>query len=211
MAKSKNWDDKVKHIVVPSVIDIGVAEGTPELYNTFNNANLLLIDPLIESKKNAKKTLGSRPFIFEEIAVGSEPSTMKINVNSKLRESSLLSRASPSKIVEERTIEVNTLDNIINKHKKKIPGPYLLKIDTEGFEFEVLKGATETLKQCKYVIAETSVVKRFEGSYIFEDIIMFMYSNNFRLESILSSGGGFRIVDILFVNRNLVNENINNR
>ena len=211
MGKAKNWDSKVGHINVPSVIDIGVAEGTPELYSTFNKANLLLIDPLLESKVKAKKMLGNRPFIFEGVAVGSSPSTMKINVNSKLRESSLLNRASPSKIVEERTIEVNTLDNIINKHNKKIPGPYLLKIDTEGFEFEVLKGANETLKQCKYVIAETSVVKRFEGSYIFEDIIMYMYSNNFRVESILSSGGGFRIVDILFVNRNLVNENITNR
>jgi FkbM family methyltransferase len=211
MGKAKNWDSKVGHINVPSVIDVGVAEGTPELYNTFNRANLLLIDPLLESKGKAKKILGNRSFIFEGAAVGSSPSTMKINVNSKLRESSLLNRASPSKIVEERTIEVNTLDNIVNKHKKKFPGPYLLKIDTEGFEFEVLKGATTTLRECKYVIAETSVVKRFEESYIFEDIIMFMYKNNFRVESILSSGGGFRIVDILFVNKDLVNESVTNR
>lgn len=204
MAKVKDWTKKLGHIKVTSVIDIGIAEGTPELYNTFKNAKLLLVDPLKESEGKVKKILRNRPFIFENVAVGSTTSVMKINVNSKIRESSIFTRTSPSTIVEQRDIKVETLDNLIRKHKQIVPGPYLLKIDTEGYELEVLKGAIDTIKECKYIIAETSVAKRFEGSYSFEDMILFMVEHNFKVETILSSGGGFRIVDILFANKGLI-------
>ena len=43
------------------------------------------------------------------------------------------------------------------------PGRVGLKIDTEGFELEVLQGASDTLDRCDFVILELSVTRRFEG------------------------------------------------
>jgi FkbM family methyltransferase len=44
-------------------------------------------------------------------------------------------------------IEIDALDNIISRHS--LPEPYFIKIDVEGFEFEVLQGMTNILQTRK--------------------------------------------------------------
>src|SRR3546814_19189986 len=74
-------------------------------------------------------------------------------------------------------VEVRTVDDIAAEHLGSIG----LKIDTEGFEPEVLKGSVETLKRCEFVLAEVSVKKRYENGYRFRDIVLFMRENGFEI------------------------------
>jgi hypothetical protein len=46
-----------------------------------------------------------------------------------------------------------------------------LKIDAEGSQLEVIRGATETLSQTSFIIAEVSVSPRFPGSYRFAEFL----------------------------------------
>ncbi len=104
--------------------------------------------------------------------------------------------------LKQREIEVTTLDSIL-KENPRLATPVLLKIDTEGHELEVLKGATELLKMTDVVIAEVSVAERFTNSYKFSDLILFMKEHGFEVFDFLTlnySEGfpGVKFTDILF-------------
>jgi FkbM family methyltransferase len=74
-------------------------------------------------------------------AIGSTQSTAMIYPNWHINRggASLIRKGNNEQGVE---VEVTTLDNLIDELKLK---PKMLKIDVEGFEFEVLKGATELI------------------------------------------------------------------
>jgi FkbM family methyltransferase len=196
MAKNNGWIKNLSQINnISTIVDVGVMEGTFNLYNSFPNAKLLLIDPLIESNENVKSKLGPRPYKFYNYGAGSKEANLKINVNGNPRESSILSRTDPANILERREIIVKKLDDICNN---EVTGPAILKIDTEGYELEVLSGAPEIVKKCNYIICETSIVQRFEESYEFEDMIKFMDSNGFKVKAVLHALKLCRCLDILF-------------
>jgi hypothetical protein len=50
------------------------------------------------------------------------------------------------------------------------PRPVLLKIDVQGFELEVLQGATDLLPHIDAVYVEASYVELYEGQALHEDI-----------------------------------------
>lgn len=68
--------------------------------------------------------------------------------------------AIPGEVARERgfeqvTVPVTTLDHFIGQ--QKIEPPDLIKIDAEGWDLEVLKGATQTLKNARVVLVEAGV------------------------------------------------------
>jgi hypothetical protein len=58
--------------------------------------------------------------------------------------------------------------------------PDILAMDTQGYELEVLKGATETLKSVKVVYTEVSNVPLYEGSALVEDLDEFLQPYGFK-------------------------------
>ena len=57
--------------------------------------------------------------------------------------------------------------------------PDLLAMDTQGYELEVLKGATQTLRSVKVVYTEVSNTPLYEGSALVEDLDDFLYEFGF--------------------------------
>jgi len=58
-------------------------------------------------------------------------------------------------------------------------GRTLLKIDTQGYELEVLKGASRTLDRIDYILVETSFVPLYEGQANFRDVYAFLTGRGF--------------------------------
>ena len=156
-----------------TVIDVGVNRGTPELYAAFPAAHYLLVEPNRENLKDIKKILQTVNGEHEMAAAGSRSGTAVINVEtSRTGLSSFLNRSDLTATgtrIERREVSVRTIDEMVAS--RKLEGPFGLKIDTEGFELEVLRGAPATLKDCQFVITETSTAKRFEGGYESVDLI----------------------------------------
>ena len=107
--------------------------------------------------------------------------------------------------LKKREIEVTTLDTLLESH----PGlerPLLLKIDTEGYELNVIRGGAAFLRQTDVVIAEVSVAERFSGSYDFAEFITAMGEHGFDVHDFLHlsyrcDNTGTQLADIAFVNR----------
>jgi FkbM family methyltransferase len=156
-----DWNQLKDLPEIDTLIDVGVGPGgTPELYERFGKAGIVLIDPLAESKSALTGTLQNRKATFVCAAAGKINGQRVINVESTLERSTFLSVTSinfESEPVEQRLVEMRTLDQIVGDVEKSQFGPLGslgIKIDTEGFELSIILGAQETLKNAKFVIAE---------------------------------------------------------
>ncbi len=72
-----------------------------------------------------------------------------------------------------------TLDTVVRSCN--FPLPDLIKIDVQGAEMDVLKGATQTLRQCNDLILEIPHIEYNKGAPKKEQIIDFVESIGFRL------------------------------
>jgi FkbM family methyltransferase len=77
-----------------------------------------------------------------------------------------------------------TLDTIVKNNN--YPLPDLIKIDVQGAEIDILKGATECLSNCKDIILEAQHSNYNNGAPQVETVIEFMKSIDFELVSTFS-------------------------
>ncbi|WP_145949530.1 FkbM family methyltransferase [Paenibacillus sp. Y412MC10] len=82
-----------------------------------------------------------------------------------------------------------------------------MKLDVQGYELEVLKGAEQTLKDVELVLLEASVRPYNEDAPLFYDVINYMKKNGFIVFDICSlmrkpNSNILLQVDLLFVNEN---------
>ncbi len=75
------------------------------------------------------------------------------------------------------TVSVDTLDNL--RESLVIAGPVLLKIDVQGFEDRVIRGATELLAQVDVALVEMSVEPLYEGQTLFDGVYRMMVERGF--------------------------------
>jgi FkbM family methyltransferase len=82
-------------------------------------------------------------------------------------------------VILKKKIKVNTIDNYFNL--RNISSVDLLKIDVEGYELEVLKGATKNMSNIKYIVVEFTRNNAFQN-YNSKLVSEFLTKKNFRLE-----------------------------
>jgi FkbM family methyltransferase len=197
----KGWQQLQSLPEIDTLIDIGVGpDGTEDLYNRFKNANLILIDPLDEAREYANKLKEIRNVIFFQSALGREDSIEKNFYVQKVKGCSSFLEFNPlfndyDDCTEVKKLKIKKLDTIL-EYKKKF-GKIGMKIDVEGFEIDVILGATEILKYTKFVIAEVRHCHdSLKGAYKLHEFINIMNKNNFTLSKILTAKSS--IADLCF-------------
>jgi len=81
-------------------------------------------------------------------------------------------------------IELQLLDDILLT--TAFCQPDFIKIDTQGFELEILKGGAKTLQSAKAVLLELSFLNIYKGAPLAAEVIAFMEKNNFVVYDICS-------------------------
>ncbi len=186
-----------------TVIDVGVASGTPVLYAHFPpavSAYLLVeADPYYASVVDALSR--SLPAKAEYAACGAQSGHAVLHTFFDHRKSSFASPVRRLVSAGDVTVPVETLDCMAERNG--LSGPYFLKIDVEGAEMEVLAGAGRVLSESCAVVIETSVSPRFAGAADFSDIVYFMKDRGFRVSDIvggtLDAAEALHQVDIIFI------------
>ena len=82
-------------------------------------------------------------------------------------------------------LESTTMDAFFASHPE-LSRPDMIKLDSQGTELEILRGATECLKWCSLVEIEVEFISMYEGQSLFHDIMGFMLAQGY---------------DLLFLNR----------
>ncbi len=186
-----------QYIDLSTVIDIGVGRGTPELYTAFKGKNFVLIEA--DPANSEYLAAVAAPIKARTVRVFCGASSGEVTFYSAKRgtQFSTAYKLNVGLDTTEMRLPVLPLDSIIRE-----PGPFLIKIDVEGAEMDVLRGATEILKDTVAVIAETSIAPRYEGTAELADIVGYMYERGFSVFDILLGSnlqGKLFQVDLVFV------------
>jgi FkbM family methyltransferase len=175
----------------PVVLDVGANKGqTIELMLSALRAPLIFsFEPNPTLAAHLSRTYGSLGIEVTQAALGSEEGTTILNVADSDDLSSILefSRAKENPfyeahtVVDRVTVPMLTLDTWAKK--RNVQGIDLLKIDTQGFDLEVLKGATEMLseRRPRTILIEVSFISIYEGQCSFCDINDFLRSRGYAL------------------------------
>ena len=165
----------------PVIFDVGANVGNFTLATKifYPNANVYAFEPVPNTFsicRNNTKHLDN--VVLENLGLGSKEGKMEMFTS--LKESDRASfeadNLKDSDDVVKQEVSIVTLDKYVSdKNLQKID---LLKIDVEGFETEVIKGAIETLKITEWIIMETHMK---DGGKTFSEIINFMNENKFDL------------------------------
>ncbi|MGH9675472.1 MAG: FkbM family methyltransferase, partial [Candidatus Acidiferrum sp.] len=70
-----------------------------------------------------------------------------------------------------------TIDDEIGAHG--LPGPYMIKLDTHGYEVPILLGANETLRKANLVVIETYNFRIQGSSLLFHEMVAYMRERGF--------------------------------
>ncbi len=127
-------------------------------------------------------------------ALGAEPSTLELNVSVSTDFSSFLKISQDAQALfpgasSQCTVQVpvQTLTDFIKTNRPDVP--FFLKLDTQGFDMEVINGGLPVMQDCAAVLCEVSVIPLYEGQPTWREMIS-------HLEAL-----GFSIVGLYPVNR----------
>lgn len=184
---SRNYLEGMKllnsKISVETVIDVGVASGTPELYSVFSGKNFILVEAnnaFQDSLLRLTRKLNAKTF---NVFCGKENGVVTFQVGKDLNKGSALVRNDIA-AVNNIEVEVRPLDDLVSEAGMK--EPYLLKIDVEGAELMVLEGAKETLLKSRAVIIEGRTKSVYDNEKTFDFYISYMKKFGFRLVDLIS-------------------------
>lgn len=161
-----------------TVIDVGVAYQTSELYEAFKDSNILLIEPLVEFEPFLRKICSTYHAQYVLAAAGETRGTAVMYVRPGKVSSSLFSGVEGSAVESSpRTVPVITIDEVCLE--RNLRGPFLIKVDVQGAELQVLAGAKRTLQETEAVLLEVSLFGFWVGSPQFYDVIAYMKDSGF--------------------------------
>jgi FkbM family methyltransferase len=176
-----------------TVIDVGAFQGnwSRMIHEIWPASRLVMIEANQLNKSRLSEVAQSlHADLFFELMGAEDGRTVQFNVmgtgSSVLSERSALPRT-----VE--THRLRTLDSLLTD----LTGPALLKIDAQGYELEILKGASRVLPAVEAVLLEVSTIEINEGAPLLHDVVPFM------------KAAGFVVYDILEIHRRPLDKALN--
>lgn len=166
------------------VLDIGAYEGVwaKEFKKIYPAAKILMIEGQTAKEKCLVDLSRKISDLEYEIALlGAYEQQVDFNVY-QTASSVLKEHHQTEAIVERRTLKC--LDKLLeNTNYSK---PDLIKIDTQGYELEILKGGEKTLSEAKAVLLEVSLLDIYREVPLVAEVLEFMQKRNFVLFDICS-------------------------
>lgn len=159
-----------------TIIDVGASDGIWSLRarRHFPEARFVLFEPL-EERQAALAALRKRHgFEIVSAVAGDSAGTAAFTIDPDLDGSGV---AAPG-AAGTRTVPQTTIDETLAR--LACPGPYLLKLDTHGYEVPVLTGASATLAQTSLLIVESYNFTLTPGCLRFHELCAWLETRGFR-------------------------------
>ncbi|HLN55267.1 MAG TPA: FkbM family methyltransferase [Bacteroidales bacterium] len=196
------------------IVDIGGGIGASViLYRKYFPENhIIAFEPITENYNAIKSRIKDLENIeVVNKALGNENSFIPMNIANRITSSSLLplsadpgSEAFSEKNLgksRDENIEVVRLDDFLLTNPRDIG---IMKIDVQGYEMNVLKGAEKTLERTKVIVLEANNHEGYSGAPKYYETDEFLRNHNFTLYDILPSifeKGKLKEWDVIYLNK----------
>jgi FkbM family methyltransferase len=148
------------------VLDVGANRGqfAGELRGIGYTGHIISFEPLKqEFASMARRFLPDPKWMGYQVALGSEEKTAKINITRRTDLSSFLRLREDESVIECQDVEIKRLDSLLPRLVQQIPSPRIfLKMDTQGFDLEVFKGASGCVESLLGLQSELSIRPIYE-------------------------------------------------
>ncbi len=178
------------HFNICCILDVGANTGqfaTNHLKYGYNG-RVISFEP-VKSVFNTLKKNTSHYKNWEclNYALGDKDGTDVINISENTESSSLLkihdthtSAAPHARFVNTETITIHKLDTVYNEIVSKNENVFL-KIDAQGYEMNIIKGAIESLNHIVGLQIELSLTPMYKDEILFDEIIAYLKTKGFVL------------------------------
>lgn len=196
-----------------NIIDIGAAGGETciMLSKAFPQATVIGFEPISTTfKRLQKNTEGYKNIQIHNNALGSDNKSSFINVMSRITASSIYSSQEGSSLNGNNFFEIEGKEEIVVKRlddcaiiDQEIA---LIKMDVQGYEEEVLKGASNTLCKTHFILLEMQTHDIYVGAPKYYRLDEFLRNKGFELFDIIPSireKGQIKEFDALYINKAL--------
>lgn len=140
--------------------------------------NLLKINVKLNNVENVK----IYPF-----ALGDQHKEQEFYIYNSINWSSFIKKN--EKLVSTEMVKIMTIDSFIQEY---LDGntPTVLRMDVEGYEYNIIKGALNTIKQCDKMKIFMEIHPRILSSKDLNDLLNILKSNNFKIKAIINDCPG---------------------
>jgi len=197
-----------------TIFDVGACTGSVTLqYNSlFKKAVIYSFEPYFPSFEILKKEISrfNNVKVFN-IALSDKTGQIGFHVNKSYATNSILETHPDSgeswnhealNTIEKIKIDTITLDDFIDQNK--IDKIDILKLDTQGTEYQIIEGASKSIEQNKIslIYLEIIIMPTYKGQKSFDEILYLLRSKGFALYNLYNFSytnlGELRQVDAIF-------------
>jgi FkbM family methyltransferase len=172
-----------------AVIDVGANEGqfSRTMRCLLPEVEIFAFEPIPECHARTQQCFADDThFKLFNLALGDRKAEATFKVSAITGASSLLPMSStqahyfPASLAgREIVVPVETLDTVMAG--ERLRSPYLLKLDVQGYEHQVLSGGLKTLAGAAMVLLEASYEPFYEGQRLFDDVYDLLRQHGFQL------------------------------
>jgi FkbM family methyltransferase len=183
------WPSSIREGHGWTLVDVGANDGDfiRAVTRLAAPAAAIAFEPLPACAQSLRPLIESLPAgQLHQVAVGASSGEVELNCTGDSRMSSVLSpqtgihasyREGDHKIARKLKVRMVRLDDHIAPNIRI----GLLKVDVQGYELEVLRGATRTLDQTEALLIEINYTPHYEGAAGFEEVHEFLRAAGFLL------------------------------
>ena len=181
----------LSHHKVNTILDIGANEGQfgVILRDIGYKGKIISFEPLTHARKELHRISQNDPLweIAPQVAIGDEDGEIEINIAGNSESSSVLNmldshlEAAPSsKYIGKEKVLLRKLDTLVPDYIKP-DSVVFLKIDTQGYEEQVMEGAHALMKNIVGLQLEISLVPLYESHSLLEGMLQNLKEKGFEL------------------------------
>lgn len=177
-----------------TVLDVGANRGQFALVaaRRFPQASLVCFEPQDGARRTLGRVLATHPrHRVVPTAVAASAGSSLFHVTKADDSSSLLPSTAyqvdlfpGTQVVGTLRVPTERLDVLVSP--ASLTAPVLLKIDVQGTEMEVLRGAEGLLAAIDTVLVECSFVQLYEGQAVADEVIRMLHAHGFGLTSVVA-------------------------
>ncbi len=158
------------------VLDIGAASGSWARLaaGVWPHARVFGVEPNEANRAALERTRAELPSFDYWLGLVGPEAKQRVEFRPQDVDTSVLSETEGE---DTAVAKMLTVDELLEQ--QRLPAPDFVKLDVQGYELEVLRGASRALEQCQAILLEVSFRRFWRGAPVAHEVIAYLVERGF--------------------------------